>query len=407
MEIKNDIGKGVRKRLEDLQASPNSSVWENIEHDLNKEKDDTRPILFWWRYGIGLLILLLSLLGGVSIFHKNDLNNKPNKTSKTNSKEQSKSVPSSTFSNTSDYNIESPNSESDTQKVAPGSNFSTASNNTNYWYTQVTGDNIKSRKIENPTQSNHHLTTNGQPSIPHKKSTKTELNEKNRFNRETSKNSSSSNDSISAQETEELKNLENAKDLKKNRSSKKDSIEKKSDKNKWSVYPNVALTSYGAFGKNVSNQTSFNFGIYATYFGSEKLNIRLGLNRLNLNQSWTETSNHYTQKVNYTEASLELRYFIVKKKLAPFVTGGFGYHFMNNAELESKIGETIYKTKNNTQFQNSTASINLGLGAQLQLIPHFYFNLEGGFKYLFSPYKNPEDFNPYIITIMSGIEYKF
>lgn len=400
MEIKNDIGKSVRKRLEDIQASPDDTIWENIEYELNKERDDRKPIFIWWRYGVGLLILLLSFFGAFSLLSKNEINNEQIKTTKIKSKEQLLTSPSSTSSDKTGYNSDQLITENENQKAITGSNHSESLKNT----TSYIQNNIKSKKA---TKANSSSTTNIQRTILDEESPNTYLNEKDISDNEISKQTTLSNDSISKEELKKIKKLELESALLENEDLKKDSIKKKSDTNKWSVYPNVALTSYGAFGKSFTDQTTFNFGIYVTYFGSERLNIRLGLNRLNLNQSWTENSNHYTQKVNYTEASLELRYFALKKKVSPFITGGFGYHFLNKAELESKVGESISIIKNDTEFQNNSASINFGLGVQVNLIPHFYLNLEGGFKYYFSQYKNPPDFDPYTITIMSGIEYKF
>jgi len=74
MSDKKHIDRLFQERFKDFEATPNDTVWENIEAQLNKKKKKHRVIPIWWRYAGAAAILLLLLTIGNNLYNNTNEN---------------------------------------------------------------------------------------------------------------------------------------------------------------------------------------------------------------------------------------------------------------------------------------------------------------------------------------------
>jgi hypothetical protein len=192
------------------------------------------------------------------------------------------------------------------------------------------------------------------------------------------------------------------------RETEKDSVSNSKTKNKWSIYPNISLVSYNGFNESFKDKISVNYGVLLKYQISEKGSIRLGVSKLALQHTYEINTVSITQEVSYFEIPLEFNYTLSKKKIQTSLIGGFSYFITTDAHQKSlNENNNLIQSNNKDVFNSSTMSLNLGLNFNAKVYNNFYLNIEPMFKYQLSPYTDTVNFNPYLISISSGIEYKF
>ncbi|EDP70921.1 hypothetical protein FBALC1_00517 [Flavobacteriales bacterium ALC-1] len=246
--------------------------------------------------------------------------------------------------------------------------------------------------------------------------------------------------------------------------------EKEEDKqNRWSIAPNVAPVYFGSLGEGSPINGQFNgnskagdinmsYGISGSYAVSDKLKIRAGVNRVNLNHVTSDVitftgdevllrgentdisnveyidgqhsisfmhANKYflmskptnndikqagniDQRFGFIEVPLELEYRLLDKKFGINLIGGFSTFFLNDNEIYADIdgASTLIGEANNI---NSTSfSANLGFGIDYSLSEKWNINLEPTFKYQINTFNNTSgDFKPFFVGVYTGLSFKF
>ncbi|WP_299113387.1 porin family protein [uncultured Winogradskyella sp.] len=370
MNSKNNIGTQIKSRLKHLSASPDDSVWENIEKEL-KKKRRKRILFFWWLSSGSLLTIALV----TAIFYgyttsKNPLQEKTN--------EINKSTTKKTTNENADYN--KPSEKTLTSGISKEPQKPSASKKT-YLLESLNNKNNSSKGTNN---------------LVSKKNTFKNLDEIN--------NSSSSVDNtltlqdIKTDEEEELKHtvaeVKVKEDIKKPEELKekqKDST-KSQDYSRWSFTPQGLLSYYGTFKSNASNNTNYNYGFLASYKMNSQFYARTGIRLLNLSQD----INGLTREVTYYQFPLEIKYTPFQYKINPYAIGGFSYYSLRDS-----------KTNSNTLDFQATVGLNAGLGAEIKLWKKTFINFESIFNYQLMPFSNKNDVKPYILNLSLGIEYRF
>lgn len=423
MGTKKDIGQAFKERISEFNDTPNNAVWEQIEVELNKDKKKDRLIIIWFKYGaIALALFMLVFLNrdhfidfkSKITFDKNNIesiehNTNTTTNSSTNLYKQSSSnaIKEQTILNKKKDSI----NRSSTEKLPK-------LNTTSPHQTQSINSNRKRNTFDvmsssTKTKKNNNIDTNLKSEysdeIINKYSDNTS-NDSKKTQKEISllskltDSDNSNKELVKHQENQSEENDDEIELKQKN----KDSITNHPKESKWSVFPNVSMIYYDGFKKSFTNQITTNYGIYFNYLSSKKINIRLGVNKLQLQQTFTENNISRKQSIDYIEIPLEFKYNITQHKIQPYFIAGVSYLFINDAELtiiqENNSGST-YSNKNT--FAKSTISFNTGLGLQTKINNRFYFNIESLVKYHFEPYSESVDFHPYTISILGGIEYKF
>lgn len=388
MGTKKDIGNAFKERLSEFNDSPNNIVWENIEAKLKKEKEDDRVIPFWLKYGsIAAVLLMILFLNKDSIFNNNSPKNTINTSSNTVTNNENKKSDLINSSNQSNNPINT--------KILNSKEGAIIALNTNNSSSKTTATKSTSiYKADKKVASNNDVANN----LNFKEKTSNILPKEFGENiiEKTLLDSISNSNELASNEEELKKEL-----------TIEDSI-KSPQKSKWSVYPNASIVYYDGFKTSFKNQTSITYGIYFNYIGSDKFNFRLGVNKLNLKQTYTNNNSTIKQEVNYIEVPLEIKYALTQHKIKTYFVGGFSYLFLNDATKTSTDESNINLIIDNSDsFNQSTLSLNAGLSFQTKIYNNLYLNLEPMFKYHFEPYSVQNDFNPFVISITSGLEYKF
>ncbi|MBR9844865.1 MAG: outer membrane beta-barrel protein [Algicola sp.] len=392
MEIKKDVGQAIEEHLTHLNESPDDLVWKNIEEELKKEKKDRYIIPFWLRYvsiGAILFILLLNRNSSSSPIKPNDTNKeKHQKTSITNKNNQfnQDKITKQNTNNTSERHRNKNSNSYKNSIIKEKKTVSAYSNkkNINNFSSVTINTAVKTDSvINNTSQSVFKLNTKKVDSQA--TSTKTS---------ETSKTKESVEEAILIAE--------------KKHETEKDSVSNSKTKNKWSIYPNISLVSYNGFNESFKDKISVNYGVLLKYQISEEGSIRLGVSKLDLQHTYEINTVSITQEVSYFEIPLEFNYMLSKKKVQISLIGGFSYFITTDAHQKSlNENNNLIQSNNKDVFNSSTMSLNLGLNFNAKVYNNFYLNIEPIFKYQLSPYTDTVNFNPYLISISSGIEYKF
>lgn len=234
-------------------------------------------------------------------------------------------------------------------------------------------------------------------------------------------------------------------------------------KERWVLKPQVAPVFYNSLSSgspineqfaanNKSYDNDLSFGLGINYAVTDRINIRSGINSVNLsyatndisfypslNSATSNIGNSKTanivvqngsnvpdvvmidgqptqavsgsmlQKTGYIEIPLEMSYSVVNKKFGIDVIGGVSSLFLNqnnvsvvsNTGLSTKVGEA--QNLNNLHF-----STNIGLGFKYHFWDSFQVNFEPMFKYQVNAYsENAGNFKPYFIGLYSGVSFSF
>ena len=246
--------------------------------------------------------------------------------------------------------------------------------------------------------------------------------------------------------------------------------EKEKDKqNRWSIAPNVAPVYFSSLGQGSPVHSQFNqnskssdinmsYGIAGSYAISNRLKVRAGVNRVNLNYTTsdvigfvgadavsrgvnaqmsnldlsngvqsvslvsTSMINRATmpeafntqfvgdldQRFGFVEVPLELEYRLIDKRFGINFIGGFSTFFLSENEIYADINgsSTLIGEANNI---NSTSfSANFGLGLDYSLSKKWNFNLEPTFKYQLNTFNNTSgNFRPFFVGVYTGLSFKF
>ena len=414
MGIKKDLGQAFKERISDFNDTPDNAVWERIAVELNKDKKKDRFIIIWFRYGTVALALFLILLlyRDYSLDFKNDIklnttNNEKNEQNSNTISDSNTNILKQNTSNTSEEQTHIIDNTVSTNTVLTEklSKLNTTSTHQSSMYTHQKQNDFNTTNNTSDTKKENHVGTNHTIQF-YDSISKNSFKVQDKFSV-----LNNFKDSISS-DTERVKNQESISEEKVVQTSMEtkhnDTIINKPKESKWSIFPNASLVYYDGFKTSFSKQITTNYGVYFNYLSSKKINIRLGINKLQLQQTLTENNTLIKQSVDYFEIPLEFKYNITQTKIQPYCVAGVSYLFINNAELTITEENSLSTTSSNkSNFAKSTISFNSGLGLQTKLFKDFYFNLESMFKYHFEPYSQSVDVQPYTISILGGVEYKF
>ncbi|WP_299228522.1 outer membrane beta-barrel protein [uncultured Psychroserpens sp.] len=435
METKKDIGTALKSRLENYKDSPNDLVWMNIEASLIKRKK--RKGLIFWFFGlaIGISILAMYLIKS---------SEKSNLRSTTDS--HIKKVENQVYKNTSNSIINSKDINSNTnipsikkrnydsikpfeQSTINEQSTNKGSNHKLTTHTNITKENLKNKQNTkasflnkkfktkfsktstefNKSKSNSDKTkkdvkeqalnllmidniknSNKTSATQNNQLSKSIINEKHRtslvINDSLIISNEKSNDSI----------LQQIKPKPISEEKTNDSIGNKSE-TRWSISPRLTYSYFGIFNENTIDNYSLNYGITAGYKIAKKTHIRLGVRKLELNQTISTDSTSLKRNIGYLEFPLEIKYSIKTSKLSPYLTGGVSYFKLQNTDINTE----------NTFEYNSTFSLNFGFGLEHKLINNVFLNVEPNFSYQLKPLIQNRDINPFILSINFGITYRF
>ena len=241
--------------------------------------------------------------------------------------------------------------------------------------------------------------------------------------------------------------------------------------NKWVVNANIAPVYYNIMGEgshldeqfndnNKSGEINTSYGVKVGYALNKKLTIRSGVNRLNLSYDTDDiivyekfsSSNSITsignesnlknvnfvsmpsgqqlsmisasnvntmevsrslnaaisQRMSYYEIPLELEYKLLDKRFGLHLIGGLSTFVLNDNQVVSELNGSNVKIGEANNINPVSFSTNIGIGLNFRFSDAVIFNVEPTFKYQLNTFNNTSgDFNPYIIGLYTGLNYRF
>ncbi len=232
----------------------------------------------------------------------------------------------------------------------------------------------------------------------------------------------------------------------------------------WFVKPQISPTFYGNMGSGSaidenlaqnsgSGDVNVSFGVNIAYQLNDKVKIRSGINRVNLNYSTndvfvvpgttyssfnnvdisssyqasiltqqqiidlnndgvlgripTETS-QLQQQLGFIEIPMELEYKLLDKDININIIGGASTLLLNQNSLDIKTGNSTTSVGEANNLNDISFSTNFALGFDYDISERLMLNLEPTFKYQINTFQSgTTDFQPYFFGIYSGLVFKF
>lgn len=237
-----------------------------------------------------------------------------------------------------------------------------------------------------------------------------------------------------------------------------------SDRNSWFIKPQISPIFYGNLGSGSAidanlaqndsrGEVNMSYGVNVAYQFNEKIKLRTGVNRVNLNyttkdvylvenQSISNLNNininsnfnasvlsrqqledlsansalnrsetitsQLQQELGYIEIPMEVEYKILNTKVDINLVGGASTLVLNknNLDIKNNNGTTSVGEANN--LNNLSFSTNFAIGFDYSISERLMFNLEPTFKYQFNTFQSSStDFQPYFLGVYSGLVFKF
>ncbi len=491
MNDNKNIDRLFQEKFKDFEAQPSPELWQRIESGLNAPKKKRRVVALWWKLGgVAAIFILMFGITNVILFNKQPLNT-INNTTIVNTKKltnpNSKIDNNKPVNNNTEAEITLAKQQEDhKQRQTAKTKNSLPNNNTKLRKTTTVLQNTRSNpivknntpKISNSSDEPQNNDVNSinkdfdylDNAISKTKTAdldtkETKLSNSNSGLSENEKDIIKSIlDENNTQETSVVNNTEVTENL-------EDTLDKDFEKNKttkkWQITPNVAPVFFNAIGSNGStigaefnnNSKTFDnnisYGVNAKYKVAKRLNLRAGVNKvdlsfrtndvvlfgsqnnnnfittvvspnnrrlqnvnlnatfsnsqaINLNNSNSGPSAAIEQEFGFIEVPLEIEYAISDKKLGLRVIGGFSAFFLDNNEVFSRTRTQSTLIGEATNINDISYSANLGLGVNYKVSKTLNFSLEPTFKYQINTFNEVTgNFQPYFVGVYSGVSLQF
>ncbi|WP_460217928.1 outer membrane beta-barrel protein [Psychroserpens sp. MEBiC05023] len=397
MDTNKDIGAAVKNKLDNFKSSPDKLVWNNIEAQLKKKKK--RRLVIFWLSGLGMTALFLlvwffkpspelntielpktdAIISDFSTETSIDTSTQYKHTNQSKNKISDVITEQIKSDNESDNKQKSITRFSKTTAKSPI--ITSSENHDSISKTLLKDSILNSNSISLKKVSPHTSPTT------HDLEYNSELLNANIFAK---KDSLKIKESLPEEVLEEQTILTEL--ISEDHEKEKDSSVQ-INASRWSVTPQLVLSTYNAFNAKTTDKVSVNYGMLASYRLTEKTHFRIGVRKLNLKQ----TVDTIQRSIEYLEFPIELKYAPFQKKINPYFTGGISYFTVIDSQT----------TEMNSLDYQPTFSINLGLGIETKLFNNINVNLEPNFNYQPKPFSNGNNLQPFIFSISLGIEYRF
>ena len=192
-----------------------------------------------------------------------------------------------------------------------------------------------------------------------------------------------------------------------------------------------ALTQ-GIAQKEGYGEVTFSYGVSVAYAVAKNVNIRSGINKVNLeyttrNISFNEIAGassfapkimssttlaspakgSLNQKVGFLEVPLEVEYLLLDKEFSVGLIGGGSILFLEENELLLDLSGNQEDLGEANSMNNLSYTANLGLGLGYNLSKQLQLSFEPVFKFQMNSLKNSDGQKPYFFGLYSGFSYKF
>jgi len=472
MKNEHNIDRLFQESFKDFEVSPPENAWQNIERRL-KADSSKKVIPLWRRLTAAVAIVAILLLAGSQWFITPDLQNSstitdnssdvaPQNTTDKNSPippgQESTPVIIASSSGKSPKNEQVDDSSEQDSNVASAvlKPSSSSSSTKRQSFAPDKAESVASVSILSDIKplasSNSGDALNGIA----ERAAVIEFSQNFNFAGLQDENDDPGSTANSLQEVAEFLALEDEKNKAKE--------EKQKFKPSWHLKPQISPVFYGnmsggsALDESLAQNSGqgdvdLSYGLNVGYQVSEKVKIRTGINRVNLNYTTNDLftlpgseisalanvnaadgliasvvtsqqldnlvddqqfgrqeaiASDLRQSIGFIEFPLEVEYKLLDKKFGINIIGGASTFLLNDNSIDivNAQGTTTLGEANN--INNLSFSTNFALGFDYSLSKRLLLNLEPTFKYQLNTFESgTTDFQPYFLGIYSGVVFKF
>ncbi len=476
MKEKKSIDRIFQEKFKDFEAEPNEKVWDNITSKLDERKKK-RPLVIplWFKIGGVAAVLAIILASLIFTQDRNGLETQPGVVFE--DPENSDATRNSTednSGNTADI-AEEEGASTDENREDRGRKTNITSQDDSSENSSIVSSNgqkeksnIKESKRESIKNDNSAIASTGEEEVAKKKNEKEEEVMKPGVIDKTSgiiaNMEEIEKDSVATETF--LKKEENAlAQVEKTKNTEKEEELTNINSRK------VRISTFAApvFYKNIgggnelssqfannpsSSEVTFSYGIKLAYEISDKIRIRTGISKVDINNSIGDisyspaalassfenirssneniqirdnagpnssfsestrnmlTSSIFTpgeinQRFGFIEVPLEIEYALINKRFGLNIIGGGSSLFLDQNRINLVSGNSNTSLGEAANINSTSFSTNIGLGMDYKLNDRFSFSLEPIFKYQLNTFKNVDNVQPVNFGIYSGINLKF
>ncbi|SDR93590.1 hypothetical protein [Christiangramia echinicola] len=479
MKERKNIDRIYQEKFKDFEQEPNEEVWKKISSRLD-EKEKKRPFIIplWWKVGGAAAVLALIISSLLFLDTETPLTNEPEvvieNPEKTNQGQDQKLTPKIKENQSgSSEGIVSENYIEEKGKDTSNSDNRSFENN---------------QEIEpNNTVGTKSGTTNSIVSNQNKKATipvqqidssKNRYEKENRViqteevqNKTSGEIARTEKTLIDSTKTKSVLEDQNAlaeieKDKKKTEEEEENLAEVNSKKLRLSTFAAPVFYKNLGSGNELSNQFSgnpsssdvtFSYGVKVAYQISNKLSIRTGISKVDINNTIQDisyspaassvrfdnitpvadnidirdnnssdsglptgtmgfsnsvnasvfTPGEISQKFGYIEIPVELEFALINRKFGLNIIGGGSGLFLDNNRVDLISANNKTKLGKASNINSTSFSTNIGLGIDYKLTDKFSISVEPIFKYQLNTFKNVDNVQPTNFGIYSGLNFRF
>ena len=479
MKERKNIDRIYQEKFKDFEQEPNEEVWKNISSRLDK-KEKKRPLIIplWWKIGSVAAVLAIIISSLLFIDTETPLTGEPEvvfeNPEKTNQDKDQNDTPK--IEENEDTSSEGVVYES---KVEEKGKNNTNSDNRSF-------ENNQEIESENSVETNSG-TTKSSISNPNKEeaiviqepnSSKSIFEkEKKAIQPEVIQTETSGEIAqveepvIDSTKTKSILEEQNAlaeieKDNRNTEEQEENLAEVNSKKLRLSTFAAPIFYKNIGNGNELSNQFSDNssssevtlsYGIKVAYQISNKLRIRTGISKVDINNTIQDisyspsaqaagfeniapiegnidirdnnssesglpigtmgmsnsvsasvfTPGEISQQFGYIEIPVELEFALIDKKFGLNIIGGGSGLFLDNNRVDLVSGNNTTKLGEASNINSTSFSTNIGLGMDYKLTDKFSLSVEPIFKYQLNTFDNVDNVQPVNFGIYSGLNFRF
>jgi len=197
-------------------------------------------------------------------------------------------------------------------------------------------------------------------------------------------------------------------------------------------FGNGNVVNKGFSEKEASGEVTFSYGVSVAYAVSDNINIRGGINKVNLEYNTRQVSfnevagissygmkmmNATTlaspsdgtlqQKMGFLEVPLELEYLLVDKDFSLGIIGGGSVLFLEENDLSLALPGEEADLGGANRMNKLSYTTNLGLGLGYNLSKQLQLSVEPVVKFQMNTFKDSGGQKPYFLGLYSGFSYRF
>ncbi|GAA4309810.1 hypothetical protein GCM10023115_35210 [Pontixanthobacter gangjinensis] len=487
MKEKKNIDRIYQEKFKDFEREPDERLWGNIASRLDKE-EEKEPVLIplWWKIGGVAAVLAIVIASLLFTQNQSPLSNEPGVVIEEIDNSPETEPGESIHNKNEAARIESPNSIAEEENSAMQGGQENSNSSQSLGTKNNTQEALaKQDNLKKDTKKESALFSKNTAVAQQTSQTTAPKNEKEEDAINPVPANKADSGMIAENEPVKIDSISPASLLEDENELAKIEEEKEKSKDEEEAIAEadlkrMRLSTFAApvFYKNIGNgnelsnqlaengsssEVTLSYGVKVAYQLSEKLRIRTGISKVDINNStqgiafspamassfenlsllednieirnnnsapspageqtgplptFTGDSNtalttavatpgEIRQQFGYIEIPLELEYALIDKRFGLNIIGGGSSLFLDHNRVDLVSGESRTRLGEATNINSTSFSTNIGLGLDYKLTEKFSLSMEPIFKYQLNTFNNVDNVQPVNFGVYSGINFRF